>query len=307
MKAQRSSGIARPAFSDRPNLLTFDIEDWYHVNYPVIDFTLYDPREDHQTLLDHTRQIVRYCVDRGLQGTFFVLGRLLEKKPEIGRVIVEGGQELALHGYEHDLLTGQTSERFKQDLERSIKAFRRITGVLPLGFRAPSWSVDERNLWVLETLESFGFTYDSSIFPVKNFLYGLTDAPIEPFYPVIGERALRLLEVPVTVLKVGARRLAYSGGIYFNLWPFRIIQKMSESKSRQGRFTLFYFHPWDLWKRSAAHRRRLKAHWTALHLGNTLNKFERLLDTFPLTSIADRLDTLQAEARPFPLGNAHGL
>jgi polysaccharide deacetylase family protein (PEP-CTERM system associated) len=302
MISRLSSGALQPSPLPASNLLTFDIEDWYHINYPVIDFSLFDQKENHQRLLEHTRQLVGYCQNLGLRGTFFVLGRLLEKKPEIGCCIVEGGQELALHGYEHELLTGQAPDRFKKELELSVKAFHRVTGSFPLGFRAPSWSIDERNFWILEILESFGFAYDSSIFPLKNFLYGISEAPAEPFYPIVQGRPLQLLEIPVTVYRFGAKRLAFSGGIYFNLWPFQAIRRMSEKRSRQGQFTLFYFHPWDLWKRSPEHRRCLKARWTSLHLGNTLDKFQRLLKAFPLASIGDQLDLLRAQARPVPLG-----
>jgi polysaccharide deacetylase family protein (PEP-CTERM system associated) len=300
-----SSADLQPSPPPGPNLLTFDIEDWYHINYPVIDFSLFDQQEDHHRLLEHTGQLVRYCQNRGLRGTFFVLGRLLEKKPEIGVCIVEGGQELALHGYDHELLTGQNPDRFKKELERSIMAFRRITGSFPLGFRAPSWSIDERNLWTLEILESFGFVYDSSIFPLKNFLYGISEAPLEPFYPLIQGRPLQLLEIPVTVFRLGPKRLPFSGGIYFNLWPFQAIRKMSEKQNRQGQATLFYFHPWDLWKRTRDQRRHLKAHWINLHLGNTLKKFHLLLDAFPLTGIGDHLDHLRAKAQSVPLGMIH--
>jgi peptidoglycan-N-acetylglucosamine deacetylase len=300
-----SSADLQPSLFPGTNLLTFDIEDWYHINYPVIDFSLFDQQENHQRLLEHTGRLVRYCQERGLRGTFFVLGRLLEKKPDIGRCIVEGGQELALHGYEHELLTRQAPDRFKKELERSVKAFHRITGSFPLGFRAPSWSIDERNFWILEILESFGFVYDSSIFPLKNFLYGISEAPAEPFYPVVNGRPLKLLEIPVTVFRFGSKRLAFSGGIYFNLWPFQAIRKMSEKQNRQGQFTLFYFHPWDLWKRTPEHRRRLKARWTSLHLGKPLNKFHLLLDAFPLACIGDQLDQLKAKAQSIPLGKRH--
>jgi len=255
--------------------------------------------------LDYTKKLTRYCKTRGVRGTFFVLGRLLEKKPQIGQCIVEEGQELALHGYEHDLLTGKSLDQFKQDLERSIQAFRQITGAYPLGYRAPSWSINENNQWILETLDSFGFIYDSSIFPIKNFLYGISDAPTDPFYPVIRGRSLRLLEIPVSVFRLGAKRMAYSGGIYFNLWPFSVIRKMSEALIRQGKLNLFYFHPWDLWKRSPEHRRQLKARWTSFHLGNTLYKFERLLESFPMGSMAEHLDFLRERARPISIGTVY--
>jgi peptidoglycan-N-acetylglucosamine deacetylase len=288
------------------NLLTFDVEDWYHINYPIVDFTVFDRQEDHQALFDRTKKLTEYCKIRGIQGTFFVLGRLLEKRPEIGEWIVGQGQDLALHGYEHDLLTKKSLDSFKYELDRSIEIFRQITGNHPLGFRAPSWSITSTNLWILETLDSFGFTYDASIFPVKNFLYGLPTAPSEPFYPLIRGRQLSLLEVPVPIIKLGPRRIAYSGGIYFNLWPFAIIRKLAARQTRQGKINLFYFHPWDLWNRSSNHCRQLKAaRWVTIHLGDTLLKFERLLDTLPLGSIAANLESLKERARPALLETSH--
>lgn len=287
------------------NLLTFDIEDWYHINYPVVDFTVFDKQENHQALFDQTKKLTEYCKTRGIQGTFFALGRLLEKRPEIGEWIVKQGQELALHGYEHDMLTDKNPDQFKRELERSLKAFRQITGNQPLGYRAPSWSINENNLWVLEILESFGFTYDASIFPIKNFLYGLPNAPSEPFYPIIRGRQLSLLEIPVPIIRVGPGRIAYSGGVYFNFWPYKVIRRIVNRRTRQGKINLFYFHPWDLWKRSSQHNRQLKAHWVNLHLGNTLQKFERLLDAFPMGCISTNLNSLKNWAKPAQIGTIH--
>jgi polysaccharide deacetylase family protein (PEP-CTERM system associated) len=288
------------------NLLTFDVEDWYHINFPVIDFSAFDRQENHQALFNHIKTLTEYCRTRGIQGTFFVLARLLEKRPQIGEWIVGQGQELALHGYEHDLLTTRGPDQFKQELEDSLAIFRRITGHYPLGFRAPSWSVNLTNLWVLEILDSFGFTYDSSIFPVKNFLYGLPSAPSEPFYPVIRGHRLNLLEVPVSVIRLGPKRIAYSGGIYFNLWPFKIIRSLAHRQTQQGRINLFYFHPWDLWKRSPDQCRRLKAgRWVTVHLGDSLGKFENLLKTFPLGNISANLESLKSRAERVVLGTKY--
>jgi polysaccharide deacetylase family protein (PEP-CTERM system associated) len=284
------------------NLLTFDIEDWYHVNYPLVDFTVFDQQEDHQALFDKVRKLTDYCNTRGIQGTFFVLGRLLKKRPEIGEWIVNQGQELALHGFEHDLLTGKTPDQFKRELEESLQAFRQITGSHPLGFRAPSWSINEKNVWILEILESYGFAYDTSVFPIKYFFYGFPSAPSEPFFPIIQERPLKLLEIPVPIFRLGPGWIAYSGGFFFNFWPYPMIRRMVNRKTRQGKTSLFYFHPWDLWKRSPQQNRQLKAHWVSLHLGDTLQKFEKLLDAYPLGSISANLDAIKDRARPVRIG-----
>ncbi|MEW6186483.1 MAG: polysaccharide deacetylase family protein [Thermodesulfobacteriota bacterium] len=284
------------------NLLTFDIEDWYHTNFPAVDFTVFDQREDHEALFEKIRQLTALCREEGLQGTFFVLGRLLEKRPELGEWIVDQGHELALHGYEHDLLTQKTPDQFQWELERSLKIFRQITGAVPLGFRAPSWSVNGTNLWVLEVLEAFGFAYDSSLFPVKNFLYGFREAPSVPFFPQIAATPLRLLEIPVPVVRLGPLRLAFSGGIFFNVWPFGIVRRLVRQYTQKGRPCLFYFHPWDLWKRTGEQTRQLKARWINLHWGDTLIKFNKLLKTYPLGSVASGLEHLRETAVAVRIG-----
>jgi polysaccharide deacetylase family protein (PEP-CTERM system associated) len=285
------------------NLLTFDVEDWYHINYPIIDFSDFDRQEDHQDLFGHVQKLTEICRRTGAQGTFFVLARLLEKRPQIGEWIIDQGHELALHGYEHDLLYEKEPDQFKKELEHSIEIFHRITGKYPLGYRAPSWSINLSNLWVLEILESFGFIYDASIFPIKNFLYGLPSAPSGPFYPVIGGRQLGLLEVPVPIARLGSQRIAYSGGVYFNLWPFPVTRKLAARQILQGGINLFYFHPWDLWRRSPDQCRRLKsARWVTIHLGDSMKKFKKLLATFPLGNIFTHLAQLKERAPKAFLG-----
>ncbi|MBI5585973.1 MAG: polysaccharide deacetylase family protein [Deltaproteobacteria bacterium] len=288
------------------NLLTFDIEDWYHINYPPTDFTRYDREEDHQALLKRLQDILTLCREFGARGTFFVLGRLLEKCPRLGEAILTAGQELALHGYEHHLLRDQGPDRFQHDLERAIRAYEAVAGKQPLGFRAPSWSVGKDSFWALPILEAFGFAYDASVFPIKNFLYGLPRAPLRPFFPRLAGQRLRLLEIPVSVFIWGSQRLPYSGGIYFNLWPLALIRYFSRRRLEQGGYNLFYFHPWDLWARPRELTRRLKARWLQLHLGDTRKKFEQILIRFRPRAIADELASLKEQAGPADPAGGHG-
>jgi hypothetical protein len=113
---------------------------------------------------------------------------------------------------------------------------------------------------------------------------------------------LKLLEVPVPVLKLGPGRIAYSGGVFFNFWPYPVIRRIVNRQTRQGKGSLFYFHPWDLWKRSPQQNQQLKARWVSLHLGDTLQKFERLLEAYPMGSLSANLDALKDRARPVRIG-----
>jgi polysaccharide deacetylase family protein (PEP-CTERM system associated) len=285
------------------NLLTFDIEDWYHINYPTTDFQAFDRQEDHGALLDRLRSLLGLCRAHQARATFFVLGRLLEKCPRIGELILEAGQELALHGYDHHLLRDRGPEGLRRDLEHSLRIYRDLAGAPPLGFRAPSWSIGPDTLWALKVIASFGFLYDASIFPVRNFLYGIPAAPLRPFYPRLQGRSLKLLEIPVSVWSWGKRRVPYSGGLYFNLWPWAAIRFFARRVLDQGRYNLFYFHPWDLWPRPKRLIRQLKARWLQLHIGDPRKKFETLLARYRPQSLADVLPALKQQAEPAdPLG-----
>jgi hypothetical protein len=186
-----------------------------------------------------------------------------------------------------------------------VRAFTVVAGKPPLGFRAPSWSVGKEAFWALPILEAFGFVYDASVFPIKNFLYGLPAAPLKPFFPRLAGGDLRLLEVPVSVFIWGSQRLPYSGGLYFNLWPWPLIRYFSRRRLEQGGYNLFYFHPWDLWPRSGELTRRLKARWLHLHLGDPRKKFERVLIRFRPRAIADELVNLREQAGPAALTGGH--
>lgn len=285
------------------NFLTFDIEDWYHINYPSTDFSRYDRQEDHRALEERLKKLLGLCREAEAGGTFFVLGRLLEKCPRLGERILEAGQELALHGYEHHLLRDRGPEDFRQDLERSIEVFRKIAGRPPLGFRAPSWSIGPKALWALPILDSLGFSYDASVFPIRNFLYGLPSAPLRPFFPRLEGRTLRLLEIPVSVYLRGSVRIPYSGGLYFNLWPLALVRFFSRQRRPDG-YNVFYFHPWDLWPRPRHLTRQLQARWLHLHWGNPRKRFETVLRRYRPQSIASQLSVLRERARPAaPAGN----
>lgn len=223
------------------NLLTFDIEDWYHANYAGVELSTYRGNASH--FRANMDLLLQLCSDAGCKATFFVLGQIGEQYPAVVRDIFSAGHEVASHGYGHQLAYQQTYAEFRADVKKSADILQTLTGEKIWGYRAPSWSIIETNHHYLQALEELGLRYDASIFPVKTFLYGIPDAPTEIHHPSVNGRQLELLEVPMSVWRIGGRNIGYSGGFYFRLFPSWLIKRIIRSGNRSGRHSIVYLHP----------------------------------------------------------------
>ena len=274
------------------NLLTFDIEDWYHANYDGVDLAGYKGTSSH--FRANMDLLLQLCSDTGCKATFFVLGCIGEEYPEVVRDIARAGHEIASHGCAHQLAYKQTVEEFRADVKKSAEILQALTGNKVLGYRAPSWSIVESNLHYLEALESLGMKYDASIFPVKTFLYGIPDAPTEIHRPCVNGRELDLYEVPMSVMKVCGKNIGFSGGFYFRLFPEWLIKRAIRTTNQQGRSAIVYLHPREL---DATERRlslpRLESFIQYYNVGKNRAKLENVLRSFHFTSIAERLGELE--------------
>ena len=177
------------------NIFTIDTEDWFHANYE--DDLFRNDAAVKSTVEENTEVYLEALERNHATATFFVLGFVAEQHPGLVQKIAQAGHEVASHGYGHQLVYKQTPEEFRQDILRSKKLLEDIIGKPVRGYRAPSWSITEESLWALTILEEEGFAYDSSIFPFKNFLYGISGAPRFPFAAAKYQpRAEKLLEIP---------------------------------------------------------------------------------------------------------------
>jgi polysaccharide deacetylase family protein (PEP-CTERM system associated) len=164
--------------------------------------------------------------DHGAKATFFTLGWIAERYPEIVRSIVRNGHELASHGYGHERATEQTPESFFADINVAKLILEDISGTEVKGYRAPSFSIGERNLWAFECLERAGYRYSSSIYPIRHDHYGMPNAPRHAH--AIG----RLIEIPATTLRFLNRNWPASGGGYFRLMPYGLSHWMIDRINR---------------------------------------------------------------------------
>ena len=270
------------------NLLTFDIEDWYHANFEGVDLSAH--RGDHSRFRANMDLLLQLCSDAGCKATFFVLGLIGEEYPEVVRDIAQAGHEVASHGYGHQLAYRQTMEEFKADVKKSAEILQTLTGEKVLGYRAPSWSIIKENHHYLAVLEELGLQYDASIFPVKTFLYGIPDAPTGIHRPRLEGRELDLLEVPMSVMRVGGRNMGFSGGFYFRLFPAWLIKRAIRASNAEGRSAIVYLHPRELDPAGPRLPLPLMESFIQYHnVGGTKKKLEEILRSFRFTSIAAKL------------------
>ncbi len=226
------------------NALSVDVEDWFQVGAfeTVIDRKDWDSLECR--VERNTDNVMALFDETGVKATFFTLGWVAERYPALIRRIVDAGHEIASHGYAHDRVFALTPEQFAADIERTRKILEDSSGQVVTGYRAPSFSIDQRTPWAHEILAEQGYIYSSSVAPVKHDHYGWADAPRFAFRPVAGSD---FVEIPVTTAELGSKRLAAGGGGFFRLLPYAFsgwaIRQVNE---RDNRPAVIYFHPWEI-------------------------------------------------------------
>ncbi|MFZ5506016.1 MAG: XrtA system polysaccharide deacetylase, partial [Pseudomonadota bacterium] len=230
------------ARTDIRNAFTVDVEDYFQVSAlaPYIERSRWDSIECR--VERNVERILALLADSGNRATFFTLGWIAERHPDMVRRIAAAGHEIASHGTAHLRATEQSPAEFLDDITRAKKVLEDITGVEVRGYRAPSFSIGHTNPWALDCVAQAGYRYSSSIYPVKHDHYGMPDAPRFPFASRDG-----LMEVPVTTVRMGSRNLPAGGGGYFRLLPYATSRwLLSQVNKRDGKPAMFYCHPWEI-------------------------------------------------------------
>ncbi len=224
------------------NALTIDVEDYFQVSAfaPYIARTEWDQRECR--VERNVDRILSMLDEHGAHATFFTLGWIAERYPQLIRRIAAQGHEVASHGYGHQRATDLNEVAFAEDVESAKKILEDLCGTQVTGYRAPSFSIGPSNLWAFDCLARAGYRYSSSIYPIRHDHYGMPDAP--RFAHRVNEA---LLEVPITTLRMFNRNLPSSGGGYFRLLPYSVSRWMLQRVNvREQQSAIFYFHPWEI-------------------------------------------------------------
>ncbi|AJA92629.1 xylanase [Candidatus Nitrosopelagicus brevis] len=266
------------------NLLGIDFEDWFH---PEL-VQKYISKENHEPkIINGIEKILELLRKKESNATFFVVGELLEFKPELFDIILENGHEIAFHTMKHDRID---SLNFQNIFETEIRKFHSLTNGKSRGFRAPSFSLNQKSSWLIDVLENNNYTYDSSIVPAKTSLYGMPDAEIKPY--TITSNSLeknsngKITEFPILVTKFLGKTIPAGGGFYLRTLPMKIITNAIKNYEKKNIPSTFYIHSWELTPEFMPKIKMSKKDdfITYHNLGKAFDKMDSLLDEFEFTS-----------------------
>lgn len=317
------------------NILTIDVEDYFQVS-AFESVSGPDSWPGHELRVErNTDRLLQLLSDRGFHATFFVLGWVAERCPELVKRIARAGHEVASHGYGHRRVVHQSRDEFREDVRRSKVLLEDQCGEPVLGYRAPSYSISQSCLWAFDELYEAGYAYDSSVFPIRHDLYGMPDWPRFPFVIeriedgnwVPAERKcfesrgmdyglgqdpelttqnpqpfFHLLEIPITTLRLMGRNFPIAGGGYFRLFPYNFTRwGLRRINQLDGQPFVFYLHPWEIdpgqpRMEGAGMKSRFRHY---LNLERTEGRFEQLLEDFRFAPVREVLQ--------LPLGRKAGV
>ena len=273
-----------------PNALTIDVEDYFHVSAlaPSISPDSWISRESR--VVANTEKLLAIFEQYDVRGTFFVLGWVAERYPQLIRDIAANGHEIACHGFSHRLVYEQSPQEFREETLRSKNLLEDITGTEVLGYRAASYSIIRESLWALDILDELGFVYDSSIFPVRHDRYGIVDAERAP-HRLSTRNGRSIVEWPLATARILGFRLPVAGGGYFRLLPYWVTHwGLASINQREMQPFIFYLHPWEI----DPTQPRVQASWLSrfrhyTNLDKCEGRLRRLLGEFKFCTARDCL------------------
>ena len=221
------------------NIFCVDLEDWFHQSLVPQANINFKP-----TVERNTDRLLEIFSDYNTKATFFTLGDIAENHSALIKKIAAQGHEIACHSYSHRLIYDMSPEQFREDTRKSKEILEEISDTKIYGYRAPSWSVNKSTLWALDILQELGFTYDSSIFPVHNFLYGIPGADRFPHEMLVNGKPF--LELPPSTFTFAGKNMGFSGGFYMRMLPGFIIKHFTKMTNNEGHPVLFYLHPHEI-------------------------------------------------------------
>ena len=285
------------------NYLTIDVEDYFHVSAfekisPPATWAGWECRVERNTDL-----ILDILDELNVKATFFILGWVAERYPQLIKKIAAENHEIASHGYLHQRVASQNRETYRTDVRRGKALLEDQIGTAVLGYRAPSYSITRQTDWAFDELVEAGFQYDSSIFPMKHDFYGIPDWPRFSGYAVKrGDRwqaetvaateTASIRELPITTLKLAGKNLPIAGGGYFRLLPYAATRwGLKRINQQEQQPFVFYLHPWEFDphqpRMSGASAKSRFRHY--LNLGKTEGRFRQLLQDFKFCPVVEGL------------------
>lgn len=272
--------------------MTVDVEDYYHVSAFNAVISRAQWPDYPSRVVQNTHRILEIFQRHQIQATFFVLGWVAEREPNLVKDIMHDGHEIASHGFSHQLVYQQPPEVFREETHKSKSILEDICSREITGYRAASYSITERSLWALDILGELGFKWDSSIFPVFHDNYGIPSSPRRP-YQIKLSNGEPITEFPLTTASVFGLRIPAAGGGYFRQFPYFLSRWLFDRAGKQhGSGQIFYMHPWEIdtdqpqiegagWKSSIRHYR---------NIDKFASRLESLIEQFDFGTVSEVLD-----------------
>ncbi|MEQ3638364.1 MAG: XrtA system polysaccharide deacetylase [Alteromonas sp.] len=273
---------------NRLNAMTVDVEDYFQVS--AFEGVVQKKDWDNISLRvgDNTNRLLDLFAKNNVKSTFFTLGWVAQRCPEVIKRIVNEGHELASHGLAHQRATTMSEDQFREDVRQSKDILENIGGVELKGYRAPSFSINDSNTWAYDILKELGFSYSSSTYPINHDLYGVPEWPRFKY-----KRDNGLIEIPIPTIRKKETNIGIGGGGYFRLYPYWLSKRrISEFMKTENAPYSFYFHPWEIdaqqpkfenapWKSKARHY---------INLSKMEGKVEKLLNDFNWVTMREAYD-----------------
>ena len=277
--------------------MSVDVEDYFHV---AALSSVIRPEQWNSLptrVEQNTERLLELFAEHDVKATFFVLGWVAERFPDLITKLSAQGHEIASHGYSHQLVYNQTPETFREETYRSKHLLEDITGNAVQGYRAASYSITKDSLWALDILSEAGFTWDSSIFPIRHDRYGIPDSPSAP-YSIETDNGNIIREFPLTTAHVAGMSIPAAGGGYFRQFPYPVFKYLFRNASGFGqRPQMFYLHPWEIDPdqprfRNASWVSRFR-HYT--NLDRCYGRLEQLLQDFRFGTVSESYNAYEPD------------
>ena len=267
------------------NVLTIDVEDWFQVETLSESIGSNEWEGFKSRLLPNLLKILNLLEEKKIKATFFVLGWIAERFPDLVLMIKQQGHEIGSHGYAHQLVYKQDEKSFEEDVKKSKDILENIIEEKILGYRAPSFSIIPSCFWAYNILAKLGIKYDSSIFPVRHLTYGIPDAPRFPF-TINLDGGNKIMEFPLSTVRIFGQNFPVGGGGYLRLFPYAYTRWSIKNLNRQNKRAIVYFHPWEIDPHQPKQKVKISSrirHYSNLSVMQ--DRVERLLNDFDFGSI----------------------
>ncbi len=275
------------------NMMTFDIEDWFHSNLEGVDSDAWEGYE--RRVVEPTQRLLQALDETRNRATFFVLGKVAEEFPGLVREIRQGGHEIASHGFGHQLVYRQTENEFRLDLKKSVAVLEDVTGEKVRGYRAPSWSINEKTPWAWDCFREFGIEYDASLYPFATYLYGSNEAP-RFAHQIVSPGLSAIQEVPPSVVELFHKRIPFCGGFFLRAFPLSFVKWcVRRINTHDQQPAVLYLHPWEIDVGQPRLQLSMKERFIKYgNLAGTEAKLRKLLQAFRFGTIQEFLSSKKA-------------